>query len=73
MSLQKRWEKEDLGKPQDKSKQMSPKVAKVEYEIVQKFNHKGVRVNPKDKLPNDISKVAMESLIRRGVLRALKE
>lgn len=73
MKLQKPWEKDQKTSNQDKPEKKSTKVIKVKYEVVQKFNHKGRRINPGGKLPDKLSEATMAKLINRGVLRALKE
>ena len=72
MKLQKPWEKDQKTSNQDESEHKRAKVTKVKYEIVQKFNHNGRRINPGGKLPDKLSEATMAKLINRGVLRALK-
>ena len=69
MDNQKPWDNVDL--EDDLQDQPEPETREPKYQVLKRFSHGRIRVNPGDEMPKDISDIALASLLRKGVVKAL--
>ena len=77
MDNQKHWS-DQAGEEEAEELQTSSvkpnRESKAKYEVVKAFsNRKHGKIEPGDEVPNDLTDLALTSLLRKGVLKALEE